>query len=148
MCGFSYLCWDFSQRMVLCACMCIRKGENRTYLPNLQGPLHTLQMNLLHFSLMGTTPAGRTADSSPHSKHLLRSCLCCAQQIKSCNRIWGMGVLEKYIEQNSVYLLESITHSVGSSQLSVIVLFTLAGPKMTPISKGSYFTFISFGHLK
>jgi len=62
-------------------------------------------MNLLHFSLMGTTPAGKIADSSPLSKHLLRSCLCCAQQIKSCNHIWGIGVLEKYIEQNCLFLV-------------------------------------------
>lgn len=52
------------------------------------------------------------------------------------------------MEQNSIYfLLENIMHPAGSSQLSPIVLFTSEDPEMTPISMGSYFTFISLGHL-
>lgn len=52
------------------------------------------------------------------------------------------------MEQNSIYFLsESIMHPAGSLQLSLIVLFTSEDPKMTPISAGSYFTFISLGHL-
>lgn len=38
-------------------------------------------------------------------------------------------------------------NTAGSSQLSLIVLFTSEDPKITPISMGSYFTFISSGHL-
>lgn len=35
----------------------------------------------------------------------------------------------------------------GSSQLFLTVLFTSEDPHMTPSSMGSYFTFISLGHL-
>lgn len=38
-------------------------------------------------------------------------------------------------------------NAAGSPQLSLIVLFTSEDPKITRISMGSYFTFISLGHL-
>lgn len=133
-----------SKKGVMGVHVCMRERRNWTYFPNLHRTLVHSSDEPASFS-----PAGRTAPYLTPALTANTSCLCCSVgwvSVIVAGRGWEG--LKKYIEQNSIYFLsENITHSAGSSQLSLIVLFTLEGPKMTPISKGSYFTFISLGHL-